>query len=138
MIANILFIGIAARAAARACAQHLKDLGHERFAIVSLRLATDGYRGLVKEERLRQSIFELSKHRVQGYLDVLSQDEHAFPVRVWECPYSIEEEGRTAAENLFNLRPQPTAILAASDRLAIGVIEAARKHRLRIPEDLSV
>jgi DNA-binding LacI/PurR family transcriptional regulator len=138
MIANIPFIGIDDRAASRACAQHLKDLGHERFAIVSLRLATDGYRGLVKEERLRQSIFELSQHRVQGYLDVLSQDEHAFPVRVWECPYSIEEEGRNAAENILGTRPRPTAILAASDRLAVGVMEVARRNRLRVPEDVSV
>jgi LacI family transcriptional regulator len=42
------------------------------------------------------------------------------------------------SENLFKLSPQPTAVLAASDRLAIGVIEAARGHQLRVPEDLSV
>jgi len=33
---------------------------------------------------------------------------------------------------------RPTAIFAASDTQAIGVMEAAREQGLRIPEDLSV
>ena len=33
---------------------------------------------------------------------------------------------------------RPTAVLAATDRLALGVIEAAREAGLRVPEDLSV
>ena len=99
---------------------------------------TDGYRGLVPAERLAKARFELSRDRIEGYFDVLGQVGPDRPVKIWECPYSIEEEGRIAAENLLALRPQPTAILAASDRLAIGVIETARRHRLRIPEDLSI
>ena len=34
--------------------------------------------------------------------------------------------------------PRPTAILAASDRLALGALDAARAAGLRVPEDLSV
>jgi DNA-binding LacI/PurR family transcriptional regulator len=33
---------------------------------------------------------------------------------------------------------RPTAVLAATDRLALGVLEAAREAGLRLPEDLSV
>jgi DNA-binding LacI/PurR family transcriptional regulator len=36
------------------------------------------------------------------------------------------------------MQPRPTAILAASDRLAIGVIEAAKELHLTVPKDLSV
>jgi LacI family transcriptional regulator len=59
-------------------------------------------------------------------------------VKIWEWNRSNEEGGRAAAESLFNEQPRPTAILAASDRLAIGVMEAARRHGLRIPQDLAL
>jgi LacI family transcriptional regulator len=38
----------------------------------------------------------------------------------------------------FKSEPRPTAILATSDRLAIGMIEAAADHQLRVPQDLAV
>ncbi|MGA7395358.1 MAG: substrate-binding domain-containing protein [Terrimicrobiaceae bacterium] len=137
LIPDVPFVGIDNRAASRTCAQHLKELGHERFGIVSLRLRTDGYRGFVEPERLGSACFELSRHRVDGYLDILGESGPNGEVRIWECPCSVEE-GTTAGESLLDLRLPPTAILAASDRLAIGVIEAARTGGLRIPEDLSV
>jgi LacI family transcriptional regulator len=43
-----------------------------------------------------------------------------------------------AASDLLRLPNQPTAIFAASDVLAMGVYEAARRAGLRVPEDLSV
>jgi LacI family transcriptional regulator len=36
------------------------------------------------------------------------------------------------------MQPRPTAILAASDRLVIGVMEAAKELHLTVPKDLSV
>lgn len=134
---RIPFIGIDNRAAARACAKHLKDLGHQRFAIVTFCLNIDGYTGFVDQRRLRNSRYSLPRERIEGYLDVVGR-ENAMPIKIWECPASTEEDGRTAAEQLFKDEVRPTAILAASDRLAIGVIEAARRHRIRVPHDLSV
>ncbi|MGH3170641.1 MAG: substrate-binding domain-containing protein, partial [Trebonia sp.] len=43
-----------------------------------------------------------------------------------------------AATELLGLPDRPTAIFAASDVLAMGVYEAARRSGLRLPEDLSV
>jgi DNA-binding LacI/PurR family transcriptional regulator len=137
-ISNVPFVGIDNRAASRACAEHLRALGHRRFAIISLRLDTLEHRGLVEPKRLKNGCFELSLRRIQGYLDVLNRNRAEFPVKIWECPCSIEEEGRLAAESLLAMRPRPTAILAASDRLAIGAIEAAKELNLKVPEDLSV
>ncbi len=137
-IPNVPFVGIDNRAASRACAEHLRALGHRRFAIISLRLDTLEHRGLVGPKRLKNGCFELSLRRIQGYLDVLNRNRAEFPVKIWECPCSIEEEGRLAAESLLAMRPRPTAILAASDRLAIGVIVAAKELNLGVPEDLSV
>jgi DNA-binding LacI/PurR family transcriptional regulator len=48
------------------------------------------------------------------------------------------EEARASAERLLSLPEPPTAIFAASDVQAIGVLEAARSGGLRVPEDLAV
>ena len=42
LIPKVPFVGINDRKAARACAQHLKDLGLRSFAIVTFQLGTDG------------------------------------------------------------------------------------------------
>lgn len=48
------------------------------------------------------------------------------------------ESALGAASDLLRLPNRPTAIFAASDVLAMGVYEAARRAGLRVPEDLSV
>ena len=47
-------------------------------------------------------------------------------------------EARGLAAQLLSLPDRPTAIFAASDTQAMGVLEAARDASLRVPEDLSV
>jgi LacI family transcriptional regulator len=39
---------------------------------------------------------------------------------------------------LLDLPDRPTAIFAGSDQQAFGVYQAARRHGLRIPDDLSI
>jgi LacI family transcriptional regulator len=46
--------------------------------------------------------------------------------------------GREAAHALLDRSDRPTAIFAASDEIALGVMEEARRRSLRIPQDLSV
>jgi DNA-binding LacI/PurR family transcriptional regulator len=138
LLPKVPFIGIDDRAGARACARHLKDLGHQRVGIVTFALHEDGYCGPVGPKRLKKGCLEVGLRRLQGYLDVLGPSGPEGSVTIWECPRSNEEDGRAAAENLFGNEPRPTAILAMSDRLAIGVMEAARRHQLRIPQDLAV
>jgi LacI family repressor for deo operon, udp, cdd, tsx, nupC, and nupG len=48
------------------------------------------------------------------------------------------EGGRDSTRLLLARRPDVTAIFAASDEMAMGVMMAARELGLRIPEDLSV
>ncbi len=48
------------------------------------------------------------------------------------------EQARELAERLLRLPDRPTAIFAASDVQAIGVLEAARAYEIRVPEDLAV
>jgi DNA-binding LacI/PurR family transcriptional regulator len=48
------------------------------------------------------------------------------------------EEARDMAIRLMTLSRPPTAIFAASDNQAMGVLEAATALGLRVPEDLAV
>ena len=46
--------------------------------------------------------------------------------------------GLVAAEALMRLSPRPTAIFASNDDMAAATIAVAHRHRLEVPEDLSV
>jgi len=48
------------------------------------------------------------------------------------------DAGFRAAEVLLRADDRPTAVFAASDDTAIGVLRAAREHGVRVPQDLSV
>jgi len=44
----------------------------------------------------------------------------------------------TAAQRLFQVRPLPTAVIAADDKCAAAVLQMARHAGVPIPDDLSV
>jgi DNA-binding LacI/PurR family transcriptional regulator len=78
------------------------------------------------------------RHRYLGYREVLEEAGI-----LYNPSYVIEgERGRTNAQvmakQLFDLDDPPTAIFAASDTHAFGVLDAARMVGLKIPERLSV
>lgn len=110
---------------ARQATGHLADLGHTRIAYVSDRL--DGHFG-----------FQASRRRYDGYRAVLA--ERGIPFR--EGYHQQGDFGRHTAhrlaDELMTLPEPPTAIFAASDTQALGVMEAIRQRGLRIPEDISV
>lgn len=101
--------------------KHLLGLGHRRIA----------YAG-------GPPVSGASRERLQGYLSALSDDGIAAD------PALVLEEGFTflagleMATTLLGLPERPTAIFAGCDASALGVLEAARRHSLRVPEDLSV
>jgi len=47
-------------------------------------------------------------------------------------------EARELALRMLSADPRPTAIVAASDTQALGVVTAARERGLHVPDDLSV
>jgi LacI family transcriptional regulator len=105
--------------------QHLIELDHTRIAYISDPL----------ESPFR---FTSSLHRYQGYRQAL--DEAGIPFRPDYHGWAEhgEEQARDMARHLLELDEPPTAIFAASDTQAMGVIQAARDADLRIPEGLSV
>jgi DNA-binding LacI/PurR family transcriptional regulator len=53
------------------------------------------------------------------------------------APYT-QEQTRLTASKLLNLPKPPTAIFAATDFQALGVLKAARQLKFRVPEQLAV
>jgi LacI family transcriptional regulator len=105
--------------------RHLIELGHERIAFVGDR--PDPGFGFVAGERRRE-----------GYRRVLEEaDIPAGPELEREGPYGRLEAHRLTRE-LLSLPEPPTAIFAASDTQALGVLEAAGDEGFAVPGDLSV
>ena len=124
---------------ARAAAEHLVELGHRRVAVVTFELAPHPEGGLADLRRQAQTSFRPTRLRLDGYKGVLGAAGVRWEdVPVYECPENVPAEGVEAARVLLGMDPRPTALLATSDQLAFGVIEAAKDMGLAVPGDVSV
>jgi DNA-binding LacI/PurR family transcriptional regulator len=114
-------------------AEYLRDLGHTAVTVVALPLDASHPRGLISPERFAAGAAFTTMERLRGVWDV-------FPDAVAiEAGGSSVEEGRIAGAALFAPDgSRPTAVVAQSDLLAVGVISAALEAGLRVPEDISV
>ncbi|MEV4600762.1 LacI family DNA-binding transcriptional regulator [Amycolatopsis sp. NPDC049253] len=128
-------VGCDDRGGAALAAQHLLELGHRRFAILSApRLSPDGPSGL---ESARASSFHGTRERLAGYLSTLSA-AGVTDVAVSEAPWLSADTARASAAELLTGTPRPTALLCMSDQLALAAVAAARQLGLRVPDDVSV
>src|SRR4051812_8101589 len=100
----------------RLATTHLLELGHERIAHIV---------GVGESGRLRQAGYEASIADC-GLRPLSKQGD-------W-----TESAGRRIARELLESLDRPTAILAANDLSAIGVLDAADELGLVVPTDLSV
>lgn len=113
-------------AAARCATQHLLDLGrHRRIGYVGG--AIDGVLD-----------FTAPAARVAGFRDTLAEAGIEPDVGLETEGGFTVAGGMRAGVELLARPDRPTAIFAASDEMAFGVLRAARERGLRIPEDVSV
>jgi LacI family transcriptional regulator len=104
---------------------HLIELGHRRIAFVGDK-SPDPFR------------FASSLDRTRGYERALA---HAGIELRWEymCEGTKSHHvARSTAIDLLRLPERPTAVFAASDIQALGVLDAARILGIKVPEELSV
>ncbi|HEY5319744.1 MAG TPA: LacI family DNA-binding transcriptional regulator [Galbitalea sp.] len=106
---------------ARVATQYLIDLGHRRIAhirgrsdLASAQLREAGYRESLEEAGIP---FDPALVRDGGYQAALTAE---------------------AARELLTRPDRPTAVFAANDVSALGVVKVAHELGLRVPEDLSV
>lgn len=109
------------RLGARIAAEHLLRLGHTRIAHVA------------GDPALR-----ISADRVDGYREALrTAGLDPAPELVVTGGFT-ESGGYEAARALFAAAPHPTAVFAANDLSAVGVIEGIVERGLGVPDDVSV
>ncbi len=130
-------IGIDDRAAAGLAAEHVVALGHRRIAVLALEPAVGHPSGPVDAATLEAGPFDVTRHRWLGVRDVLDK-AGLVPAGMASVLSNSEAEAREEAVRLLSARPRPTAILAMSDRLAIGAAQAAAGLGLSVPADVSV
>ncbi|MDD3374289.1 MAG: LacI family DNA-binding transcriptional regulator [Candidatus Omnitrophica bacterium] len=118
---DINFIAVDNVKGAQSAIEYLVSLGHQKIATVAGSLQTQS--GL---------------HRLQGYKNALKKKNIAINEDyIYEGDYS-RRSARLGLEHLLSLKEKPTAIFAASDDMALEIINVAIEKGLKVPEDLSV
>jgi LacI family transcriptional regulator len=105
----------------RMATEHLLGLGHTRIAHVA---------GAPE--------LGISGERVEGYRAALREAGIEPDARLLAAGNFTEDGGYEAARELLARRPRPTAVFAANDLSAVGVLAAVAESGRRVPEDVSV
>jgi alanine racemase len=115
----------------RKAALYIIEHGHRQIAIVAFESGKecqwDKYTGTLR-------------WRLKGYLDGLATiglSLDSSEITILECENSIKG-GKHAFSHIWKALPHPTAILAMSDIISIGIINCAREQGIHVPRDLSV
>ena len=133
---GVPFVGIDDRGGARSAAAHLAQLGHAQIGVIAFRLRADEHEGLVDARRRHQAAYRVTRERLEGYAEGLDGEWDEVPL--YETFPNSRAAGARAARTLLALEPRPTALLAMSDELALGALDAARELALDVPGELSV
>jgi len=112
-------------AGGRLATQHLIDLGHTRIAFVG-------------EPARNPMWFVTSAQREEGFRDALAKAGLERVPKYMRYGPHLRSAARQLGTELLALATPPTAVVAASDTQAVGVLEAARLSGWSIPRDLSV
>jgi LacI family transcriptional regulator len=118
---EIISVGATNFAGGLAATQHLLDLGHRHIAYVG------GTTGAA-----------CNQARLQGYRGAMEAAGARIPRGYVQTGTFMYEDGLVAGAALLDLSQPPTAVFAANDEMALGVLEAARTRGIRVPQDLSV
>jgi len=107
--------------AAREAVEHLLNLGHRRIAFIA-----------------GSSFSGQSPERERAYVDALVAADVAIdPALIVQGEFH-QTGGFARALELLAMSDRPTAIFAANDEMALGVMDAAKSVGLQIPTDLSL
>ena len=112
------------RSAARMMTEHLIESGHRRIGLVT-----------VGEEDI-----QVGGERTAGYLEALQAHGLSVDPELIVRTSFKAEAGEEAAERLLRLTGSRrcTAILAVTDRLAVGAMACLHDHGIRVPQDMAV
>lgn len=112
-------------AAARTATQHLVNQGHKDIALMSGR-PDDPFN------------FSVPQDRRLGFMQVLAENRLEWlPNREVHGDFTMHG-GARAMDDLLARPNRPTAIFCESDEMAIGAMQAVRRHDIKVPDDISI
>lgn len=114
---------------------HSISTDHYKSAIVLMEyLVTMGHQNIacIQGDQLVSS----NQLRVQGYLDTISK--YSFLYNYLSGDSFTAEKGYLEMKLLLEQKIKPTAILALSDTILLGILKAAKEARINIPNELSI
>ncbi|WP_427173392.1 LacI family DNA-binding transcriptional regulator [Arthrobacter sp. 92] len=118
---DVVSVGASNWAGGKAATAHLLDLGHRRIAYLGGPEAA-----------------ECNQARLHGYMAALMAKGVPVDEELILQGRFRTESGVEGLRALMRLGRMPTAIFAASDSIALGVLAESRRQGIRIPEDLSL
>jgi LacI family transcriptional regulator, galactose operon repressor len=101
--------------------RYLASLGHRRIAFIA---GDPSHRAV--------------RHRALGYKDGLSGSGLPYCDELVGQGNNLMESGEVVAKRLLSIKDPPTAIFAANDDMAAGVIRTADRLGIKVPAELSV
>ncbi len=118
---DVNFVGMDTHYGGYLAGKHLVELGHRKIAFIGGKFSIGSVQG-----------------RFLGFLKALKESGVEFDRSLAiEGEFNIES-GYTRALELFSSNERITAVFAANDLVAIGVMKAVRELGLSVPEDVSV
>lgn len=118
---DVVSVGASNWAGGKAATAHLLELGHRRIAYLG-----------------GPETAECNQARLHGYMAALTASGVPVEERYIIPGIFRSEHGVRGMKALLMLDGRPTAIFAASDSIAMGVLAEARRQGIRIPEDMSL
>ena len=114
-VANLPAVIFDRAVAARTAVTHLIQLGHQRI----------GFVGCADE-------------RVTGYRQTLFEHGLPYDENYVKISRNFVEKGYEDMLQLLEVNPRPTAVFAANDEIAVGVLGALYDQNVRVPDEMAI
>jgi DNA-binding LacI/PurR family transcriptional regulator len=112
-------------ASSRTATQHLVNQGHKKIGLMSGR-PDDPFN------------FSVPQDRRKGFMQALAENGLEWiPSREVHGDFTMNTASR-AMDDLLARPNRPTALFCESDEMAFGAMQAARRHGLKVPDDISI
>ncbi|MEO1543473.1 MAG: LacI family DNA-binding transcriptional regulator [Pseudomonadota bacterium] len=137
---GVIGIGVDDLGGARAAARHLIQKGHRRIGVISLPTSRRRADRKGAPADFDAASIRFPKERWQGYAQAFAEagiDPTKVSIRI--CELNTRDRGRAAMEALLEQDgDRPTAVLAMSDVVAQGALDACLGRGLRVPQDIAI
>jgi DNA-binding LacI/PurR family transcriptional regulator len=129
------------RGGSRAATEHLLGLGHRRLAVLALPRSPGAPGGALDPTDPGPIRYTIMADRLAGIREAVEAaglDWGAIPALVAPDDQSPRQAARALAGDFLERDDRPTGVVAMSDELAAGVIDAAVARGIDVPGQLSV